>query len=80
MKTTLRIDDEVLKDLKVLAAGTGRSMTGLIEDAVRTMVRQRKRARAPKAFRLATFKGRGRRPGVDIDDTSALMDLTSRTS
>jgi predicted transcriptional regulator len=78
VKTTLHIDDAVLRDLKVLAARTDRTMTGLVEEAVADLVRRSKQARASRAFRLVTFKGRGRKAGVDIDDTSALLDLTSR--
>lgn len=78
MKTTLHIDDAVYRDLKVLAARTDRSMTGLVEEAVADLVRRSRQAGTVRAFRLVTFRGRGRKPGAGIDDTSSLLDLTGR--
>ena len=77
MRTTVRLDDRLLRELKKHAAARGHTLTAVIEDAVRQFL-----ARAvagdgrPKAapFRAITFKGR-LRPGVDLDDSAALLDL-----
>jgi predicted transcriptional regulator len=38
MRTTINLDDNLLADLKQMAARTGRTMTAIIEDAVRQTV------------------------------------------
>ncbi len=74
MRTTIRIDDELLRKAKRLAAETGRSLTGLIEDALRETM-SRRPAPASEPVRLVTSPGRPR-PGIDLDDTASLLDLT----
>lgn len=70
MKTTLNIDDTVMAELKREAARQGRTMSELVETALRLFFRtQRKR---PKAPLLPTF--RGGRELVDIADRDALYD------
>ena len=78
MRTTVRLDDELLSDLKRLAAQEGVTLTALLEGAVREMLARRRRPRACQSVQLPTFKGRGLQPGVDLDDTSALLDLMER--
>lgn len=74
MRTTVRLDQHLLLEAKKLAAESGRTLTAVIEDALRdTLARrtpQRKRARV----HLKTFKGDGLWPGVDLDDSAALLD------
>ena len=78
MRTTVRLDDGLLRDLKRLAAQEGVTLTALLERAVREMMVRRRRPRARQPVQLPTFKGRGLQPGVDLDDTSALLDLMER--
>jgi Ribbon-helix-helix protein, copG family len=75
MRTTIRLDDELLRDAKEHAARTGRTLTAVIEDALRLALR---RTAPPRRRRveLPTFKGgNGLQPGVDLDDSAALLDL-----
>lgn len=75
MRTTIRLNDRLLSEAKVVAARTGRTLTAVIEDALREKLARRK-DRAPRArVRLPTFGGRGPLPGVDLDHTAALLDL-----
>jgi plasmid stability protein len=68
MKTTLNIDDKVMADLKREAARQGRTMSELVESALRLLLRsQRKR---PKLVALPTFHSGGAL--VDIADRDAL--------
>jgi hypothetical protein len=68
MKTTLNIDETVMGELKREAARQGRTMSELVETALRLFFRsQRKRASLPP---LPTFKGG--RELVDISDRNAL--------
>jgi hypothetical protein len=76
MRTTVRLDDVLLRQAKKLAAETGRSLTAVIEDALRETVNRRSARNAPPGnFRLPTFKGRGLRPGIDLDNSAELLDL-----
>jgi hypothetical protein len=75
MRTTIRLDDQLLADAKQLAARTGRTLTAVIEDALRLSLRQH-RPRSRRRVVLPTFKGgNGLQPGVDLDDSAALLDL-----
>jgi hypothetical protein len=70
MKTTLNIDDTVMAELKREAARQGRTMSDLVESALRLLFRsQRKRASLPD---LPTFHGG--EPLVDISDRDALYE------
>ena len=75
MRTTIRIQDELLREAKKVAAESGRSLTAVIEEALRGMLLRRRSPRKRKRIRLVTVDGQGLQPGVDLDDTSSLLDL-----
>jgi len=76
MRTTIRLDDHLLAQAKQVANATGRTLTRLIEDALRQSLARRSPApgRRPPP-RLTTVGGKGLQPGVDLDDGAALLDL-----
>jgi len=74
MRTTIRLDLNLLRQLKRLAAETHRTLTAVIEDAVREVVARRKKKPARQPVHLPTFPGWGLRPGVDLDDSAGLLD------
>jgi hypothetical protein len=68
MKTTLNIDDTIMAELKREAARQGRTMSDLVETALRLLLRsQRKRGAIPP---LPTFHSGGAL--LDIADRDAL--------
>lgn len=75
MRTTIRLDDELLAQLKAQAARSGTTMNAVIEDAVRESLARRARQPPQRAARLPVFAGSKLRPGVDLDDSAALLDL-----
>ena len=75
MRTTIRLDDQLLKEAKGVAAATGRSFTELVEDALRETLARRHAGASRQPVVLRTFKGQGLGPGVDLDDWAALLDL-----
>jgi hypothetical protein len=75
MRTTIRIDDQLLKKAKQLAARSGKSLTSIIEDALRESLARQQLAGPLEPVHLVTFKGKGLLPGVDLDDSAALLDL-----
>jgi Arc/MetJ family transcription regulator len=73
MRTTIRLDDDLLARAKRAAAERGTTLTALIEDALRRALAPRPsadRSRPP----LPTVRGDGLQSGVDLDDTAALLD------
>ena len=71
----MRLDERLLAEAKKHAAETGRTLTAVLEDALRETLRRRSVRVKRKPVRLKTVKGDGIRPGVDLDDTAALLDL-----
>lgn len=75
MKTTININDDLLREAKVAAAASGQTLTELFTDALRHALALRKQGEGRKTLPLFTFKGDGVLPGVDLTDSSALLDL-----
>jgi predicted transcriptional regulator len=78
MRTTVRLSDQLLAQAKKRAADSGRTLTAVIEDALRQSLQRRPAAKRPSSVKLRTVKGSGVRPGVDLDDSSALLDAMER--
>ena len=75
MRTTIRLDDRLLTEAKIYAAESGRTLTALLEDALRESLARRRQAGAREPVRLKTVKGNGLHDGVDLDDSASLLDL-----
>ena len=75
MRTTIRLDDELLASTKRLALQTGRTLTAVIEDALREVLARHQNQQKKDRVRLTTVKGKGLLPGVDLDDAASLADL-----
>lgn len=75
-RTTIRLDDHLLAEVKELAARSNRTMTAVIEDALREVIARQHQPRTPEdELDLPTYGHGGLRPGVDIDDSAALLDI-----
>ena len=75
MRTTIRLDDQLLKEAKQLAIRRGKSLTSIIEDALRETLSRQRGAGSREPVRLNTVNGNGLLPGVDLDDSASLLDL-----
>jgi hypothetical protein len=75
MRTTIRINDQLLIETKQYAAGTGQTLTAVIEDALRQMIDRQKQSEKRKKVKLLTVQGSGTLPGVDLDDSASLLEL-----
>ena len=75
MRTTLTIDDDLLRRAKREAASTGRTLGELVEDALRDSLARR--PASPERFRLrrATSGGSGLREWIDLADNGAVRDV-----
>ncbi len=73
MKTTLHIDDSVMAQLKRESVRQGRTMSDLVETALRLLFRPRKDA--PPLRELPAFKSGGALVDVaDRDETARAME------
>jgi predicted transcriptional regulator len=75
MRTTIRMDDDLLEAAKAAAAGAGQTLTRFIEDAVRRQLAVRDHVESASQVDLPLFSGDGVHAGVDIDSNAALLDL-----
>ena len=77
MRTTINLPDGLLARAKKLAAESRTTLTAVIESSLReALARRRKRSRAP-AVKLPVFGKKGLQPGVDLDDSVALLEAMS---
>ena len=74
VKTTLNLDDDLLKDAKKRAAATDRTLTSFVETAMRQLLAMEQEVHTPYRFKGKPVKGKIL-PGVDINDRDALYDL-----
>ena len=76
MRTTLTIDDELLAQYKQVAAVvTHRTLSYVIQDALRETLARRRESAAGQPVRLPVIGGGGLQPGVDLDDNARLLEL-----
>jgi len=75
MRTTVRINDRLLNEAKKMALSSNMTLSGLVENALRQMLSRRQNHTEKPKVELITFKGRGLKHGVDLDDTAALLEL-----
>ena len=73
MRTTLDIDDRVLRQAKKLAAEEGKTLTLIIEEALRDRLSPRTRVRKRFKIRLLTKTGRII-PGTNLADRDLLYE------
>jgi len=73
MRTTIHLDDNLLAELRRIAADDGRTLTSVIQDALREALSRRQDS--PSApVELPVFHGSGLLPGVDLHDSASLLD------
>ena len=76
MRTTVNINDSVLIQAKRVAAESHRTLTSVIEDALRAdFARRSQPARSGKREHVLTFRGTGVHPGVSLDSMAELLDI-----
>lgn len=74
MRTTITLDDRLLAQMKKRAAASGTSVSRLIEQAIRLLMRTPPEARRQARFELVTFGKGGRFSRQNIDKASALIE------
>jgi len=74
MRTTVNLDEHLIREAKQLAAAKGQTLSEVIEEALRARLAQRHAQRERERVSLPTFKGRGVRPGIDLKDWASVLD------
>ena len=74
MRTTINIHDGLLRRAKQRAHESHRTLTAVIEDALRMMLNQKQPSQKKGRIRIPTTGSGGLLPGVDLNDTSSLLD------
>ncbi len=75
MRTTVRLDDGLLEQARREAARRGTTLTALIEQGLRLAIAPRQPVDRSARIRLPVSRARtGLIAGIDLDDTSAILD------
>lgn len=81
MRTTIRLPDDLLDAAKQRAVATGRTLTKVIEDALRAaLAREEAGPDGDAAAVIPTFGTGGLLPGIDLDDSASLLDAMEDVS
>jgi len=75
MRTTINLPDELIQRAKKAALEADTTLTEIIENALRESLARRSQKKPRGEFKLTTSGQGGLQPGVNLDDTSALLDL-----
>jgi hypothetical protein len=75
MRTTVRIDEALLAEAKAYAARHNRSLTSVLEDALRELLSRHGERVEQTSVRLDVFFGDGLMPGVEIDSSARLHEF-----
>ena len=75
MRTTVRLDDALLERAKREAVRRKRTLTSMIDEGLRLVLSQPKPAKRRKVMLPVSPQGGGLLPGVDINNTAALLDI-----
>lgn len=75
MRTTIRLDDQLLEAAKQYALAQGKTFTAVVEDALREKLMNRPTAKKRQRVKLKTVNGNGVNPGIDLDDSASLLDI-----
>jgi hypothetical protein len=75
MRTTIRLNDDLLAQAKQVAAQTGRTLTAVVEDALRQVLSRRRTPPKRRRTRLISSGEGWLRPGVNLDNSGELLDI-----
>jgi Arc/MetJ family transcription regulator len=73
MRTTIRIDDDLLAKAKRHASDNGTTLTAVIEQSLRVMLSCRHSTAPRQAISLKTAGSGGVLAGVDLDHSASLL-------
>jgi Arc/MetJ family transcription regulator len=75
LRTTIRLDDQLLEQAKQYALTHGKTFTAVVEDALREKLMSRPGVKKQSPIKLKTMSGKGANAGIDLDDSASLLDV-----
>jgi hypothetical protein len=79
MRTTVRLDPALMAKVKEESAHTGETLTAMIERGLRLVLARSRRSRPRTIIRVPVSRATGGlRPGVNLDDSAALLDIMEK--
>jgi hypothetical protein len=75
VRTTIRLPEDLMRRAKRKAAAEGKSLTELIEDGVRQMVKEPPAKRARRVLPPVSSASGGLMPGVDLNDSALVQEI-----
>jgi hypothetical protein len=75
MRTTINLPDSLILQAKKAALAENTTLTEVIANALREALAKRRNKKARRDFKIIASGSGGLLPGVDLDDTSALLDI-----
>jgi hypothetical protein len=75
MKITINLPDDLMLQAKKAALEADTTLTEIIANALREALAKSRQRTPKKKFEIITYGNCGTYPGVDISDTSALLDI-----
>ena len=79
MRTTVRINDELLKRAKKRAAHEGRTLTSLVEEGLAVILAEAKGSRSAHVPLPVSKASGGVLPGVDLNRSCELEEVMDRS-
>lgn len=79
MRTTVRMEDELLRRAKEIAAQRDTTLTAILEQALREWLDRQRRARRRRRVDLPVSRSKGSLlAGVSLDDSADLLERMER--
>lgn len=75
MRTTVRLEDDILRRAKQRAASSSTTLTGVIREALQAYLARPADSADPCPVDLPVSGSGGTLPGIDLDDTASLYDV-----
>ena len=75
MRTTLTIQDALLRKAKQVSLERNLSVGEVVEEALRLTLGAQAKGRPAQRRKLKTFRGDGLQPGVDLTSSAALLEV-----
>lgn len=78
MRTTIRIADDLYREVKAMAARSGRTVAAVLEDAVRRGLDANRAGSEQKRYAVRPSGRGGLQPGVDISSNAAVAEALNK--
>jgi hypothetical protein len=75
MKIAVYLTKDLIQDAERAATRQSITLSAFVRDAIRLALDRRRRARSGRKFKITTYGEGGVHAGVNLDDTSSLLDI-----